>query len=200
MTAWPLRILSLSLLSAVAVLSLLSQADAGNTFDTQSLLGESYAGSAQFELQDKVDFMARLTRVAADLGDTRAQAWCEELFTLASSPNMPANWSRLAAEKNALISVANVNPARAMQLFPSLAQEKAQPNAAGRYPEDVRAHAAAAIFPLYWKSVGPAGIPELRSNANLLAAHGEFSFRGMAYIIERLANLHSQKSETDTAA
>src|SRR6267142_1589578 len=119
MTAWPLRILSLSLLSAVAVLSLLSQADAGNTFDTQSLLGESYAGSAQFELQDKVDFMARLTRVAADLGDTRAQAWCEELFTLASSPNMPANWSRLAGEKNALISLAKVNPARAMQLWPS---------------------------------------------------------------------------------
>jgi hypothetical protein len=75
-----------------------------------------------------------------------------------------------------------------------------QPNKFGEFTEDVRADAAATIFPAFWRAYGEIGLPQLERQAQDIGDTGEYPYRAMAFIVNELAASNQAKARTHAKA
>lgn len=121
------------------------------------------------------------------------ERWCIEMF--ATARRVTDRWDRVAQEKNALVRLAKVNPARAVLLFDQV--EDPQADFEGVFREDVRSQAArVSIFPLYWedaqtKKLSEAEILSRVEKMESLARHfgqtGSYPYGAMSDLAVHLA-------------
>lgn len=140
------------------------------------------------KVRDRISFLVRLTRVSAEITPNLTEAWCEELFSLASQS--PLGWDRVANQKNAAVPLAGINPKRAMELLGKV--DRPQPHTVDRtYSEDVRADAAATIFPSFVQHLKLTGLTltqalaQVRHLGKKIGETGEYPYRAMALVIAR---------------
>jgi hypothetical protein len=145
---------------------------------------------SQDSTRDRISYLVRLTRASVDIAPPQlTEAWCEELFTLAS--RSPLGWDRVANQKNAAIPLATIDPKRAMELLAKT--DRPQPHTMdGKFSEDVRDTAAAAVFPKFVHDHDRIGLTQLqavsqvRRQAQEIGDTGEYPYQAMAYVIREL--------------
>jgi len=141
--------------------------------------------------RERISYLVRLTRVSADIAPTLTEQWCDELFDLASKS--PLGWDRIANQKNAAVPLAKINPQKAMELLARV--DLPQPHTIeGNFTEDVRADAAAVIFPAFAEKYGLDKIPEIQIHANAIGATGEYPYRAMARVMSWLQTSYANEA------
>lgn len=191
----------------LAVLSLLAGFTKVKSPESRSaankLLDESFALSPQIEDSSRVFYLLQLTQAGATSRHPREQEWCTQMFHAAQNVRDP--WDRVALEKNAVAALSRVNPMAAMDLFWRVEAPAADER--GNYPEDVRADAAAVIFPRYFEdqiqtasAKGPesrvhSALDEIHHHAIQIAQTGEYPYRAMAAVIKKLAQTKNEQSD-----
>ena len=160
-----------------------------------SLLEESYGLIGQINSPNRVYFLLPLTQAGSRIGISQEEKWCRQMF--AESFDVRDPWDRVALEKNSLVALSFVNAGAAMDLLWRVEGPLADPR--GDYPEDVRADGASTIFPNFFDSqmriAGSEDSVENRLQATLgdierhavqIGKTGEYPYRGMGSIIQRL--------------
>jgi hypothetical protein len=187
--------LSVSTLSLILVLSSVPvSAQLAEIPSTATVaLNESYAISRQVEGRERISYLVRLTRAGTNLDPApRNQLqWCNELFNVASTS--PIAWDRVANQKNAAQNLAIADPTHAMDLLASV--DAPQP-LEGIFPEDVRAHAAAVIFPAFWRAYGLAGLAQIQQQARRIGETGEYPYRAMGATIGNLLAVNQDQARS----
>lgn len=145
----------------------------------ERLLVDSYLSGMNLAPQEHAFLLVTLSSAAAKIQPSLCKLWSKELFKL--SFKLPMNWNRVAYEKNALVALAAVDPIGAFELFGQI--DTPIPTPSGDLPEDLRADAANTVFVQYWKSKGPAGLEQLRSEAAHLGDTGQYPYMAMAAIL-----------------
>ncbi len=145
----------------------------------QDLLVRSYDIGRSFTTAERVYLMIFLDDAGGEMKFQRTAQWAEEQFRLTFQ--LPHDWSRVAAQKNALADLSYYDPTRALQLFRGMDLPVALN---GRFPEDLRASGARVIFMNYWQEKKPKGLDTLRSQAKQLARTGQYPYEAMTEIIE----------------
>jgi len=146
-------------------------------------LTDSFNIATKLKDQALISYLVRLTLNSADISPEFTRSRCEELFKLASAS--PLDWGHVANQKNAAVPLAKIDPKRSMELLAQVAVP--QPNKFGEFPEDVRADAAATIFPAFWRAYGEAGLSQLEHQAQVIGDTGEYPYRARAFIVNELA-------------
>lgn len=159
-------------------------------------LEDSYAIGKTFNGQDKISYLVRLTLNSADIDNRFTHLRCEELFKLVSAS--PLDWAHVANQKNAAVPLAKIDSKRSMELLAQVAVP--QPNKLGEFTEDVRADAAATIFPAFWHDYGEAGLSQLERQAQDIGDTGEYPYRAMAFIVNELAGSNQANAKTHAKA
>jgi hypothetical protein len=175
----------------------------GSRSTANKLLDESFALSAQIEDSSRVFYLLSLTQAGAKSQHPREQEWCNQMFQAAQNVRDP--WDRVALEKNAVAALSRVNPTAAMDLFWRVEAPAADER--GNYPEDVRADAAAVVFPRYFEdqiqtasakgseSRIHSALDEIHHHAIQIAQTGEYPYRAMASVIKKLAQKKDEQSD-----
>jgi hypothetical protein len=194
-----LMLLTLTLLlCSSAIQPTVVRSAAGENAPLQLLRESSVIGN-KIEGNERIFYLYELTRVAVRIPsvDTKtAAAICEDLFVRAFK--MPDGWDRVAAEKNALVSLSARDPQRAMILFLQVEDPRPQSSAAGLiFPEDVRADAAIDIFPNYWQSAGRDGLPQIMKVAEHIGDTGEYPYSAMGLIIKELGKIQDDEGRAE---
>lgn len=171
----------LRVLAMVVLVFLLLQATPVSNSEAAKILEESYQISRTLKDQNRAFALVRLTDISTNVSPSRTIAWSKELLTLA--PSMPANWNRTAAERNALIPLARVEPVQAFELLSKI--EMPIPQSDG-FPEDIRDNAAEVIFVNYFHAAGLAQLDGIVRAADAIGETGEYPYRAMGLIIEEL--------------
>jgi hypothetical protein len=154
-------------------------------------LNESYRIGRKLHGQERISYLVKLTRAGARIDPDSTRGWCEELFALAS--RSPLDWDHVANQKNAAVPLAPINPDRAMELLAKV--ERPQPDPDGRFPEDVRADAAAHIFPWFWRKYGMKRLAQIQFQAKDIGDTGQYPYRAMAELIDHLLDLNTQDAK-----
>ena len=148
----------------------------------QDLLSESYPIGRDLVPGERVVLLSYLTETAAKLRTSQVKDWAKEQFQLAFQ--LAYSWNRVAAEKNALVSLAAVDPDQAIQLFRSMDLPIA--SSKGTFPEDVRSDGAYSIFDAYFAAHGIGTLTRLRSLATYLGETGQYPYRAMGQLMKRI--------------
>lgn len=191
--------LVLGLLSAPAV-RWCSQAPSGTEpaaepaprMNPTNILIESYLAGQQLTVDERAFQLLRLAEVATKLDPTLCRLWSEELFRLAF--RLPMDWNRVAHEKNAVATLALVDPIRAFELFGSIDNPVA--DAHGIISEDVRAHAAHTVFNAYWTRKGTAAFDGIRQQAQHLGDTGAYPYLAIVPVLHDLVRLGDPRAES----
>lgn len=147
------------------------------------VLIQAYLLGKEFVPEERASLLRRLGQVAVDVDHSLGKLWCEELFR--SAFDLPPVWNRLAFEKNALVTLSQLDPVRAMELFDAMDSPISMND--GNIPEDVRADAARTVFVRFWRQTNKKGLPQIRSSAMHLGDTGQYPFGAMASIIRDVA-------------
>ncbi len=146
-----------------------------------SLLKEGYAAGVSADMEDRLYLLGVLSYAAGEIEPSLCRQWSEELFAL--SFKLPLDWTRVAHEKNALVSLAAIDPARSFQLLHTVDNPVAMPD--GSMPEDVRADAATYIFPAYWKAGHTARkLQSIGTQAERLGNTGQYPYLAVFPILK----------------
>lgn len=116
----------------------------------------------------------------------------DELFAL--TLEQEPSWNRLAAQKNAAIAMSSVDAKKAMELFDRL--DDAAPMRSGAWPEDLRAHAAISVFPIYFDHSGRKGRQHILERARSLGNTGAYPYKAMIPIVQRLRKAGNHDADT----
>ncbi|MBO0911333.1 MAG: hypothetical protein J2P13_06030 [Acidobacteria bacterium] len=109
-------------------------------------------------------------------------SWSRELLRIAS--DLPPSWNRAAFQKNALESLSAVDPVGAFRLLPRVDPPEA--GDASKIPQDLRAFAAAIIFPRLWDRKGPSTLRSIEAEARAIGVSGEYPYIAMGLISKKL--------------
>ncbi len=149
------------------------------------VLEEGYRISRNLPLPERAFFLVRLIDASTGISPERTEAWSRELLDLA--PLLAPDWNRVAITKNALVPLARINSARALDLLSQVEQPIPKD---GALTEDVRADAAAHIFLDYFKTTRAKGLESIMKTADAIGKTGEFPYRGVGIIFGECAKDH----------
>ncbi len=155
----------------------------GATVTPESVLVESYQVGLELIPSERAILLSFLSRLAAEYHLKYARPWAEENFRLAQQ--LPMTWNRVAIEKNAVVALSYGDPRRAINLLRIVDLPVA--DAAGSFPEDVRADSAKIIFANYWLFAKHAGLANIRSTASYLGQTGQYPYRAVTKIVTDVA-------------
>lgn len=165
------------------------------------VLTESYNSSPSLDMKERAFYLNRLTEEAAKLPHEKTADWCDEQYRLFAKPNPRVldEWTRIATLNNALKAWSYVDPKKAIERLGELALEPA-PSYPGPSPtlppEDLRADAAAVIFPKVWRAFGQSYLTTIETVAEQIGRTGEYPYRPMLFIMEEInRDLKSLKDE-----
>ena len=159
---------------------------------SEDLLMRSYATGKQFVPDERAAHLVFLTQVAADANPEMARRWAEEAFKLTS--DLPMSWNRGVAQRNVLVQLARVDPARALQLLGSM--DIPVPQVGGSLTEDLRASAAQAVFLAAWRKTGAKNLGVMQREAQHIGETGQYPYKAMANIISGLAPRDSARAHS----
>lgn len=190
------EVLKLSVLASAVLASALCCSAAERKTDSPAsssleLLHESYQSSRNFQEEQRAWLLLRLSKATVRLSPPDSRSWSDELFNLALK--LPPSWNKVALQKNAVATLSEIDPSRAIQLFHVM--DDPIPMANGSLPEDVRSDAARIVFQRFWTYKGRKGLPQIERVAALLADSGEYPYAAMVPIIKRLAESDSTKAQ-----
>ncbi|MBI2678393.1 MAG: hypothetical protein HYX28_06400 [Candidatus Koribacter versatilis] len=147
--------------------------------DPEALLQRSSALGDELVPEERGWLYWRLAEVAERNYPQLASSFAKE--GLRSAEEAPQGWNRLALQKNLLVALSALHPyaaiARLGKLEPPLA------TAGGTFPEDVRAHAANAIFAAYFKKAALRALPRITRVAQYLGETGQYPYEAIGGII-----------------
>jgi hypothetical protein len=193
--------LSLAALLPFALILVQPAAGIDGKGQAAQLLRTSYQTARNLPPEDRLDFLVRLTRTAADLGVEDTRPWAKELFALSSSSTLTlTDWTRLSAQKNALVALSVVSPEEAFKSFSSIASQPHPADRKGKFPEDLRADASILIFSRFWHKVGEASLHQIGDQADLIGASGEYPYRAVGLIIEDLGKIDNPAARNEATA
>jgi hypothetical protein len=149
------------------------------------VLEDSHEASRNLPNQERAFYLVRLIDISTSISPEKTEGWSKELSELAR--NLPHDWNRVAIKKNALVPLSRINPIKAFEQLGLV--EKPIPGPDG-FSEDVRADAAATIYPNYFAAVGVGGLDKIVAQAQGFAQNGEFPYRAIGLILERSSSSH----------
>ena len=142
------------------------------------LLRESYAAGGEFVPAQRAFLLFRLALVAERIAPDLSAQWAKDLFNLTFE--LDPDWNRSALQKNAVAVLANIDPAAAFRM---LGMMSPLPNLT-TLPEDLRADAAAAVFPRYWKDKkSQSRLDAIRGASGAMAKDGQYPFRAVSPVL-----------------
>ncbi len=156
------------------------------------LLMQSRAILATVPIDARVPATVHLCMTSSKIDRNFTGTCAEELFALTLEQR--PSWNRLAAQKNAAIAMTYVDPMKAMKLFDRL--DVAAPMDSGNWPEDLRAHAAISLFPVYFDRAGRKGRQHVLERARYLGSTGAYPYKAMIPIVERLRKAGDHDADT----
>jgi hypothetical protein len=167
----------------------------GVSREAVNALNQSYAIGRRLRGQERISYLIELTRAGVSIDPDSTRHWCEQLFALSS--RSPLDWDHVAGQKNAAVALAPLDANRAMELLARV--DPPQP-LDGHFPEDVRADAAAHIFPWFWQAYGMKRLARIQFQARDIGDTGEYPYRAMAGIIDHLLDLNSPDASVQAEA
>ena len=145
------------------------------------LLMSSYALERNLRPGDRTFLLTTDANTAATIDPEFCRSWSKELFSFALT--LPPSALRVAAEKNALVALSEVDAKTAFEMFPRV--DLPFPLSDGRLPEDVRTDAATTVFAEFWKhNKSSSDLADLRSQADKLGNTGQYPYLGIEPILE----------------
>lgn len=153
------------------------------------LLQEAYSISVNFAPEERADILQRLAEASNGKQAQLTESWSIELLALATK-QLPPGMYRSAMQKNALTSLAQVDPHRSADLFMTL-----EPPTAPLPNEDTRSYAARTLFLKLWEQDGPAALPRIRQLANWLGSTGQYPYSAITNIILGIAKTDEEQSQ-----
>ncbi len=161
-------------------------------FSPRQLLIASYRSASDLTPTERAHVLEEDSASAVTIDPGFCRRWSEELFFFAAK--LPPEWDRVAAEKNALVALSQVDADRAFELFKLIELPIPMPD--GRLPEDVRADGATTVFAWYWKShKSMKALQEISDQADGLGNTGQYPYTAMADIFEDIAGKYPLKAE-----
>lgn len=153
------------------------------TLSPKRLLIQGYILGTRFVPEERAFLYVRLGEAATEIQPELATLLAEEVFDL--TLQLPRTHNRLAMQKNAVLSLAKVDPDRAFELFERI--DLPYPGSDGYVTEDVRADGARKLFAELWRRRGPGALEKLRAQAQHLGNTGQYPYLAMAPIISDVA-------------
>lgn len=159
-----------------------SHAKAGN-ITAKDLLIEAEALSRPLPLEERADALLDLAQASATVDPNRAMAWSDEIWRIAQA-QLPAGPYRAAMQKNALTTIATLNPDRALALW--RLQDPPEAWTKGKIVgEDIRADGTRVLFPSLWRRHGPAAYHSIVSLSRWLGETGQYPYQSMEWVLEQ---------------
>ncbi|MFZ0732558.1 MAG: hypothetical protein WAM79_09555 [Candidatus Sulfotelmatobacter sp.] len=125
-----------------------------------------------------------IAHASLSIDKTRALLWSKELFRTAHQ--LPLGQDRAAYQKNALITMARVNPLAAAALYKQ--QDNLRDWATDEIPsEDIRSDRTRTLFPALWSARGKKSLPQIRDIALWLGDTGGYPYSGLTPIFSDIA-------------
>ena len=154
----------------------------------EDLLQRSYSTGNNFAPEERCYQLVMLTKAAEQLPSARAKSsvrsWSNELFRRASE--LPPSWNRSAFQKNALETLASVDPANALSMLPKVdwpVSNESLPT------EDLRAFAAITVYRRLWERQGIGALPVIWAQAREIGRTGEYPYVAMLQVSQKLQEL-----------
>jgi TPR repeat protein len=155
----------------------------GNNTDS-ALLSQSYILSQHLGGRERVYQLSEQCRVSTEpaVAAKSAQEWCLKLYEVASAePNVQI---RIVGQKNALMFLSYRNPALAMTKTHEIDLQRPSPGQ--MMYEDPRSAFLETMFLNFLALGKPQGISEIIALANYVGQTGQYPYRAMAAVMERL--------------
>lgn len=149
----------------------------------EEILTRSYAVGREFVPEERGWLLVRLIQVASRVQPTFAKAWIRELDQLIKT--LPLNSDRAWRMRAALNFFAPLDAEASMGLLEGM--DAPLPSRDGTVGQDIRASAAEAVYPQYWKQRGLAGLARMRQASRRIAESGQYPYNATATVIREVA-------------
>lgn len=153
------------------------------------LLRAAVASAEHFPAEERADLLLDASRAALNLERGDAAHWALELF--GETQKMTPGHYRAAMQKNALVTLAQVDPLKAADMY-TLQDDPPQP----RLPEDIRAYGTQVLFPALWSRQGLASLDRIKQISVWLGSTGEYPYAAIGGIVKDL-NAKNPEMATD---
>jgi hypothetical protein len=155
------------------------------------MLQQAYYLGGQLPTDERAYQVSRVVVGASKMRHPLLRQWAHEVLQLTAG--LPQRGMRQPTEQLALKSLAEVDPAEALQLLTQLTPA----TVAGLQTRgwDVRTNAAKDIFPKYWKGVQHPDLEAVRSAAIYLAETGQYPSGALALIIKDVGTKDTAAAE-----
>ncbi len=148
------------------------------------LLRQADMESRDFPVEERAGVLQSIAHASLSIDKTRALLWSKELFRTAHQ--LPLGQDRAAYQKNALITMARVNPLAAAALYKQ--QDNLRDWATDEIPsEDIRSDRTRTLFPALWSARGKKSLPQIRDIALWLGDTGGYPYSGLTPIFSDIA-------------
>ncbi len=145
----------------------------------RDLLDQAYQLSKLHPPSERAMTLYLLAQAVEPLSTKLARDWSIELFDVALQAGTP---DADALQKNAVATLSRVDPVKAAELFREQMLPKKEAGA-----QDLRAYAAAALFPALYEAQGLKALDQIEMLAAWLGETGQYPYRGVAAILKSVA-------------
>ncbi len=159
-------------------------ASAAPAMSPMGLLHQADMESRDFTVEERANVLEKMAHASLALDKSQAVVWSKELFRIAHQ--LTPGQDRAAYEKNALITLARVDPEASAKFYKQ--QDSLQDWATDATPsEDIRAYGTRTLFPALWRTQGKKALPQIRDIALWLGDTGGYPYSGLTPIFPEIA-------------
>ncbi len=159
-------------------------ASAPAAMSPMGLLHQADMESKSFSPEERANVLEKMAHASLTLDKSQAVVWSKELFRTAHQ--LTPGQDRAAYQKNALITLARVDPEASAKLYKQ--QDSLQDWATDATPsEDIRVDGTRTLFPALWRTQGKKALPQIRDIALWLGDTGGYPYSGLTPIFSEIA-------------
>lgn len=151
------------------------------------LLDQAYQSSRYHPPQERTLTLYFLSQAAEPMSKNRTREWSTEMFHVALQGGTRDSD---AAQKNALVILSRVDPAKAADLFRDQILPKKEAGV-----EDPRPYGAEAVFPALYEAQGLKAIDQIEMLALWLGQTGQYPYEAMAAILKSVAKKDPSRAQ-----
>lgn len=168
------------------VVSISAPAKTVSDQSSMTLLKQADMLSRTFSPEERADILFDLANAAVPLDPSLAASWASELWRISTKELVPGHY-RAAMQKDALITLARVNPQKAAGLYTS--QDLPNTWTKGQIVgEDIRADGCRQLFSALWRQKHMAAVGQIRSVASAMGSTGQYPYEAMTEIVKQVGS------------
>lgn len=157
------------------------------TVQALQLLRGAVTSASYFSPEEQADLLLDASNAAVNLDRGDAIQWALKLLN--DAQKIAPGHYRAAMQKNALVTLARLDPEKAAELY---MQQDDPP--VPRLAEDIRAYGTQSLFPALWAKRGVASLDQIRQISNWLGSTGEYPHPAIAIIIKKLNEKNPERA------